>query len=357
MSPSAESLAVVTEDLRRIAADLLKAVGVPKSNANLVADALVESDIENQPSHGVLLLPMFVERIAAGSVSATGEGRVVSDESTSIVIDAENALGHVTSNRAANLCAERARECGIAGVAVRNGFHFGTASRWARLLAQTHCVGIAMSNTRPLMPAPGGSERVVGNNPISIAVPTGNGDPIVADIALSAGAMMKIRLAAALGTSIPDGWAADKAGAPTNDPKEAIQGMLLPIGGAKGFALAAVIDLIAGGLSSGAIGDDVRPLYGDPRLPYRCSHFFLAIDISRFCPLEVFGAAVGRFADRVRHSRAAGDGNQKPRMPGDRVAAARSAQSHRCHVEKSTLGAVVALAQRHNVSIPASLLR
>ena len=174
--------------------------------------------MEDQSSHGMLLLPMYVDRIVGGSVAPAAAGRIVSDTPTSIVIDAENALGQVTSETAVGLCIARARAHGMAAVAVRNGFHFGTAGRWARRIAEAGHLAMVMSNTRPLMPAPGGAERVVGNNPLAIAVPSASGNPIVADVALSAGAMMKIRSAEASGEAIPDGWATDADGRPTTDP-------------------------------------------------------------------------------------------------------------------------------------------
>src|SRR5262249_51465839 len=157
------------------------------------------------------------------------------------------------------------------------GFHFGTAGRYARMIAEHNCVGIVLSNTRPLMPAPGGAEAMVGNNPIAIALPSAGEFPVETDIALSATAMGKIRLAAAAGQRIPRCWAGEAEGRPTADAATAIKGMLLPAAGPKGFGLAFVIDLLCGGLSDGAVGADVRPLYGDPAEPYRCAHFFLAI--------------------------------------------------------------------------------
>ena len=354
MSGSSDTVPVAVADLRRLVADVLAAVDAPPHHATLVVDGLVEADIEDQSSHGVLLLPMYVDRIIAGSVVPAGEGRVVSDTPTSVVIDAENALGQVTSEKAVSLCIARARMHGMAGVAVRNGFHFGTASRWARRIAQAGAVGIVMSNTRPLMPAPGAAERVVGNNPVAIAVPAASGNPIVADVAFSAGAMMKIRFAEANGEQIPYGWATDAEGTATTDPTKAINGMLLPAGGAKGFALAALIDLIAGGLSSGAIGEEVRPLYGDPKLPYRCAHFFLAIDIGRFRPRDEFAAAAEALASRVRASRPAPDGSAV-RMPGDRAVAARVAHAECCPLARSTLDSLTKLAGRLNARVPAGL--
>src|SRR4051794_40000020 len=283
MSAEPDQTAVVRVDrLRAFIVDMLQAAGVPPGGARSVADGLIAADVEGLPSHGLMLLTMYLDRIGGGSVSPAGEGRIVSDSGGSIVIDAENGLGQVTSERAVALAVERARQHGIAAVAVRNAFHFGAAGRWARTMAEEGCVGIALSNTRPLMPAPGGAERVVGNNPIAIAVPAAGAPPVVVDLALSAGVMGRIRLAEANGEALPEGWASDAEGVPTTDPAQAIRGMLLPAGGPKGFALAAMIDILCGGLSSGAIGNEVRPLYGDPTQPYCCSHFFLAIDIARF---------------------------------------------------------------------------
>jgi LDH2 family malate/lactate/ureidoglycolate dehydrogenase len=349
-----ESPALPVESLRILTIDLLKAAGVPPRAARSVADGLIAADIEGQPSHGLMLLTMYLDRLQGGSISANSEGRIISNHGGSIVIDAENALGQVTSERAVALAIARARQHGIAAAAVRNGFHFGAAGRWARMIAEQGCVGVALSNTRPLMPAPGGAERVVGNNPVAIAVPAAGSHPIVVDLALSAGVMGKIRLAEANGESIPQDWASDADGIPTTDPAQAIRGMLLPAGGPKGFALAAMIDILCGGLSAGAIGNEVRPLYGDPALPYRCAHFFLAIDIARFRPLDEFAAAATQFADGIRHSRRAA-GITAIRMPGDRAETMRAQNAQSCPLARSTLEALLQRAGELGVSPPASL--
>ena len=212
------------------------------------------------------------------------------------MLDAENALGQITSQQAVDILRQRVPEHGIAAVAVRNGFHFGTAGRWALMLAGHGSIGVAMSNTRPLMPAPGGAERVVGNNPIAIAMPSESGPPVLLDMATSASAMGKIRLAQAAGEHMPQGWATDASGRPTTDPAEAIKGMLLPAAGPKGFGLAFMIDLFCGGLSSGAIAGEVKPLYANAAEPYGCAHFFLGIDVQRFCDPARLKARVSGFA-------------------------------------------------------------
>ena len=262
-SADAAPVAIEAQRLVSAVADIFKAVGIAAGDAQVVAGDLVAADLEGIASHGVMLLPMYVERIVKGSVSARSGGEVVSDRGGAIVIDAGHALGQLTARQAVGLVVARAREIGIAVAVVRDGFHFGTAGRFARMIAEHNCIGIVLSSTRPLMPAPGGAEAMVGNNPIAVALPSTGEFPVEADMALSATAMGKIRLAAAAGQRIPEDWAIDAEGRPTTDPAAAIKGMLLPAAGPKGFGLAFVIDLLCGGLSDGAIGAEVRPLYGD----------------------------------------------------------------------------------------------
>jgi LDH2 family malate/lactate/ureidoglycolate dehydrogenase len=337
-------------DMADFAAQLLVATGTPTAFARTVADALVDADVEGLASHGTMLLPMYLDRIVAGSVIPTTEGRMVSDTGTQVVIDADNGLGQIVAEKAIGIAIERARKHGLAAVAVRNAFHFGAAGRFARSMALQGCAGIVMANTRPLLPAPGGAERVVGNNPIAIAVPTA-AEPIVLDLALSAGAMGKIRLAESQGQTIPPGWASTSDGIPTVDPSEAIKGMLLPAAGPKGFGLAVMIDLLAGGLSSGAIGDAVQPLYGDLSKPYGCSNLFIAINIEGFRPLTEFEQDASRFADKVRSSRRAREATDI-RMPGDRAARAHRDSKGTVAIAAATLASLRASAQRLNIAVP-----
>jgi LDH2 family malate/lactate/ureidoglycolate dehydrogenase len=349
-------VAVDAQRLISAVGDILTAVGIAAADARLVAADLVAADLEGIASHGVMLLPMYVERIDKGSVSRASAGQVVSDRGGAIVIDAGNALGQLTSRQAIKLAVERAREIGLAAVAVRNGFHFGTAGRYARMMAEQNCVGVVLSNTRPLMPAPGGAEALVGNNPVAIALPSAGEFPAEADMALSATAMGKIRLAAAAGARIPGDWAVDSEGRPTSDPAAAIKGMLLPAAGPKGFGLAFVIDLLCGGLSDGAVGAEVHPLYGDPAEPYRCAHFFLAIDAGHFPPGERFAERVRDQAMRVSASKR-GAGVERVYAPGELVWATRQASDGVCRLEAATVRSLLETAARVGVAdLEASLL-
>src|SRR5262249_8515300 len=286
-------------------ARLFVAAGIPQQAARAAADALVDADLDGVPSHGVMLMDMYLDRIRRRSVSAEEKAVVVSDKDAAVVLDARNALGQLTADQAIGMAVERARRHGVGIVAVRHGFHFGTARRYAVTATQADCVGIVMCNTRPLMPAPGGAERVVGNNPIAIAVPSDGPIPIVLDMATSEAAMGKIRLAEKAGQAIPVTWAAKADGSPTTSATEAIAGMLLPSGGPKGFGLSFLIDLLCGLLSGGGSGAGVQPLYGDPAVPYDCSHLFIAIDIAHFGDPATIRAVAGAAAERVRSGKRA----------------------------------------------------
>jgi LDH2 family malate/lactate/ureidoglycolate dehydrogenase len=334
--------------LTAFVAEVLMRLGVPAAGARTTAQALVAADLDGVPSHGVMLVPMYVDRLVAGSVATAGAASVVRDDGASLVLDAGNALGQITSRQAVDLLTERTRAHGLASVAVRNAFHFGAAGFWAHALADAGLIGVAMCNTRPLMPAPGGAERVVGNNPLAIALPSAGGEPLVLDMALSATAMGRIRLAESAGEAIPAGWAVDGEGRPTTDPATAIKGMLLPAAGPKGFGLALMIDLVCGGLSGGAIGGEVKPLYGDPAVPYGCAHLFLAIAPAKFGVEGEFAGRVAALAQSVRTSKPA-PGVERVQAPGDPERARRAANAGTCPLPADVLEKLVAVGSRLGV--------
>lgn len=284
--------------LRSAVGAVFVAEGYSPNAAGIVAANLVDADLAGVPSHGVMLLPMYIDRIRAGSVSRFEEGEVIADAGAIAVLDGRHALGQLTGVQAMSLAVERARQLGVGAVAVRHAFHFGRAASFAIAAADQGCIGIAMSNTRPLMPAIGGTDAVVGNNPMAIAAP-GRDHSVVLDMAMSQTALGKIRLAAAEGRSIPDDWATDAQGLPTTDAAAAIAGLLLPAAGAKGFGLALVIDILTGVLSGGAFGSQVAGLYRDTSQPNDCAHFFLALDTRAFAPDGEFPARLDALAEQV----------------------------------------------------------
>ncbi len=301
------NLTVEARALTDFVSELFVASGISETSARTVAASLVQSDLEGLHSHGVMLVEMYLDRIRGGSVSALDQGEVVSDNGACVVIDAKNALGQVVAEQAMDIAIDRAKNTGMGVTAVRNGFHFGATRTYTNQAANAGCIGIAMCNTRPLMPAPGGATRVVGNNPLAISLPCRDAEPLALDMAMSEAAMGKIRMAAKLGQPIPQTWAADSTGAPTTDPKAAIEGMLLPTAGHKGYGLALIINLMCSLLSGGAGGAAVKPLYGDPSEPYASAQLFMAIDIAHFLDPAVFQDLAQQAIDDIRNG---------PRAPG-----------------------------------------
>ena len=334
---------VSAASLSEFVARLFSAAGLSSAAAATVARGLVEADLEGLPSHGVMLVDMYIGRLLKGSVSSNESASVISERQGAVVLDAGHALGQLTGIRAMTIAVDKARRFAAGVVSVRHGFHFGTAGRYARQAAEAGCIGIAMCNTRPLMPAPGGAERVVGNNPIAIAVPTDGAIPIVLDMATSEAAMGKIRMAEKANEAIPPTWAVTAQGEPTTNPSEAIEGMLLPSGGAKGFGLSFLIDLMCGLLSQGATGSQVHPLYGDFNVPYDCSHLFIAIDVAHFCDAGWFRQQTAAAAEGIRSGRRA-PGVEQLFTPGEPEWRRRQGAGGKIHMQPSVVAMLTRLA-------------
>jgi LDH2 family malate/lactate/ureidoglycolate dehydrogenase len=346
---------VPVDGLRRTVGAVFRAVGFSEAASSTVAEALVDADMRGVASHGSMLVPMYVDRVRAGSVSRRERAEVVVDLGAMAVLDAGHALGQLTGDQAMGIAVAKAKSFGVGVVAVRNAFHFGGAFRYVEAAAREGCVGLAAANTRPLMPAVGGAAPVVGNNPLAVGVPMPDGPPVVLDMALSEAALGKIRIAAAEGREIPSTWASDADGRPTTDPRAALGGMLLPAAGHKGFALALVVDVLTGVLSGGGFGQAVQGLYSDVTVPNNCAHFFLAVDVAAFGDPADFAERMSRLAAEVTGSPTA-PGVERLYLPGQIEAENhRAALAGGVRVEDSVLEALRRTADEVGAVLPDSL--
>ncbi|MGM4905469.1 Ldh family oxidoreductase [Tardiphaga sp. 866_E4_N2_1] len=322
-------------------ADLFERAGLPLPASRQIACALVDADVAGLPSHGLSQADMYIRRLRLGSVSSAVKPIVVESRAAMAVLDAQGMFGHLAGDAAIQIAIERSKETGVGVVAVRNSFHFGAAARYIRQASARDCIGIAMCNTKPMMPAPGGLEKLVGNNPLSIALPVSDGPEFVLDMALSEAALGKIRVYEREGNPLPPTWAVDRNGEPTTDAKAAIDGMLLPSGGAKGFGLSLAINLMCSLLSQGPGGDEVAPLYGDLSKPFLCSLLFLAIDIEHFRSTEDFRNEASAELAKIRASRA----QAPPRTPGERSWTKRQGDDGRIDIPRALSTTLNALAE------------
>ena len=267
------------EPLTDFAAAVLEAEGVPAGDARLVARCLVEAQLWGHPSHGLLRLSWYVARIRSGVVDPAAKPETVADLGALAVLDGREGLGHVLAASAADEAVRRAREHGAGVVAVRNSNHFGMAAHFTRMIAEQGCVGILTTNGSPAMAPWGGKEKAVGANPWSIAAPAGRHGVTVMDIANVNAARGKIYAARERGATIPASWALDAEGRPTTDPAAAIEGVILPMGGHKGYAISFMMDVLSGVLTGSSFATGVSgPQQAERRSG--CGHLVLAIDVA-----------------------------------------------------------------------------
>ena len=245
------------EELSRFCVDVFVKVGVPRGDAEVVADHLVTASLRGVDSHGVVRIPFYVEGIKKSLVVARPSIRVLRESPVSALVDGGGGLGVVVAARATSMALEKARRSGVGFVAVRNLGHVGMLAYYTMRIAREGMVGFAVANGPALVAPWGGAERVFGTNPLSYAFPRRSGGAIVLDIATSAMASFRIRLAAMRGERIPEGVALDKEGNPTTDPGEALEGVLLPFGAHKGYGFSLLAELVAVAIAGGLTSKEV----------------------------------------------------------------------------------------------------
>src|SRR5689334_9645632 len=287
------------ERLRDFATAVYAGQGVPDSDAQLVADTLVQADLWGHQSHGVLRLGWYLERLQHGVMTPVTTPELVVDAGAIAVLDGHAGVGQVLAMRATHEAIQRARAHGIGAVAVRNSNHFGTCMYYTRRVAAAGCVAMLTSNGGPAMAPWGGRKKIIGTNPWSVAAPAGAHPPFVMDMANTGVARGKIYLARQKRQPIPLGWAINAAGQPTTDPQEAIDGIILPMAEHKGYAIAAVVDLLSGVLTGSGFLSAVHSPYKTAEKS-NCGHLMIAMNVEAFQPLAQFNASMEKFAAEIK---------------------------------------------------------
>jgi LDH2 family malate/lactate/ureidoglycolate dehydrogenase len=315
MAETTRGARVDWEALRNFCEEVLGAAGVPEKDARIVAASLVDADLAGMKSHGVTRLNDYLLRMEQGLMTPTTKIDLVRETPATALLDANDGWGQVASERAVELVVEKAREVGSAWVGVRNSNHNGTAAYWTMMIAREDMVGICSMNTSPVMAAHGSRRPTLGTNPLSIAVPSSSGRPVVLDMATSNQARGKIILAAKNNDAIPEGWAITSEGLPTTDAKEALKGSVLPLGGPKGSGLAIMLDILTGVLTGAEFGAQMPRMYDDPQ-PQRVGHLFSAISVEAFMPMAEFLLRMDQKERETREGPPA-PGFERVSMPGD----------------------------------------
>lgn len=273
--------------------------GVPEADARLIADTLVQADLWGHQSHGVLRLGWYLDRLRNKVMKPVTTPEFVVDAGALAVIDGHDGVGHVLTKLAADEAIRRARQHGIAAVGVRMSNHFGTCMYYTLHGARQGCVMMLASNGGPAMAPWGGRKKIVGTNPWSIAAPAGRHAPFVVDMANTGVARGKIYLARNRQQPIPEGWAITADGAPTTDPQAAIDGIILPMAGHKGYAIAAMVDMLSGVLTGSGFLSAVHSPYKTAEKS-NCGHFMMAVNIEAMQPLAAFNARMEQWVAELK---------------------------------------------------------
>ncbi len=272
------SVRVSAQVLRPFVTALFEAAGCPRDDAETVAHCLVQTNLWGIDSHGVIRAGKYLERIRSGAVNARPQIESAKAAPGLHVIDADNALGFVGASAGMARAIDLARETNLAAVGVIGSNHCGATALYARMALEHDMIGIAMSNVAPNMVMTGGSEPITGNNPVAVAVPTFGEFPFVLDISLSAVAGGKLLVAAKNGEEIPLGWATDKDGRPTTDPKAGFDGYLMPLGGHKGYGLSLLVDILSGVITGGSFQHALKSMYRYPEDPSDTAHLMIVLN-------------------------------------------------------------------------------
>ncbi|MDB5084579.1 MAG: malate dehydrogenase [Bacilli bacterium] len=304
------------ENLQQFCANVFVSLGLPSGDADVAANSLIRSELEGAGSHGISRLAIYSKRLREGRIASTPKMSMETFGSV-IKVDGGNGLGQVVAYHTLQAAMPLAKKYGLAGAFIKNSNHFGTAAYFCQIACQEKMVLIAMTNSPPGIPPWGGKRAYFGTNPIAFGFPVRQEPPVIVDMSSSVVARGKIILAAKLGQSIPFGWAIDEEGRETTDPSAALRGAVLPLGGAKGYALAMAIEVVCGVLSGAAFGPHVNNLYNDQDPAANVGHFFLVLDIEKWMNLDDYFLRMDQFLQEVKETPIAKD-FEEILYPGER---------------------------------------
>ncbi len=312
-----ETFVVDPGQLKEWVVEAYQAAGFAPDVSDVSADVLVRTDTRGVHTHGVRFVPTYIKMSRAGAIKTDANPRVIRNRGAAAVIDADAAMGMHAGYMATSLAIEKAStaDLGMAMVLVRNSNHWGASGYYARMCADAGLIGVAVSNSPPVMAPTGGRSNTIGNEPTAYAIPGPDADStLMLDIALSATAQTRVRMAADMGTTIPDGWILDSEGRPSTNPADIEKGTLLPAAGYKGYGLAVLMETLTAVLSgAGMLAECNYGAFraGGPAHPSNTGHTVIAFDVEAFMPRDEFDARLATLRGAIRDS---------PKAPGvDRI--------------------------------------
>lgn len=302
---------IALADLQSLSERALARAGAGPEMAAATARGLVYAEARGLAGHGASRIPQYAKHLANGRADGAARPAIVREKGGAVLIDANCGLAYPACALAAEVAIRRARDFGVALAGVTNSHHFGVAAYHLESIAAADLVGLAFGNSPAAMPAAGGSRPIFGTNPIAAIFPRKSAAPLTIDLSLSEVARGNLMVAAREGRPIPLGWALDRDGRPTTDPRAGLEGSMLAMGGAKGAMLALVVELLVTTLTGAAIGFEANSFFVEEGNRPRLGQAFIAID-----PDALAGRAI--YAERIETVIAAMTAEPAVRLPGER---------------------------------------
>lgn len=316
------------KELEALCRSIFEKMGCPKADAQVITDVLLAAELHGLSSHGMLRVKDIYELWRAGRINVKPTPRVVYETPSTATVDGDGAIGIVAAHFAMNVAIEKSRQAGTGWVAVRNSNHFGIAGYYAEMALKHDMIGIAMTNANPLVAPTFSVSRLLGTNPLAVAIPAASQPPFVADFATTPIARGKLAIMGKKGEKAPLGYVQDKTGAPSTDPDILMQGgAIVPLGGDyehgshKGYCMGALIDIFSAVFSGANFGPFVPPQVAylpllDESVGEGLGHFFGAMRVDAFRPADEFKASMDRWIETFRAAKPA-EGHDRVYVPGD----------------------------------------
>jgi L-2-hydroxycarboxylate dehydrogenase (NAD+) len=317
-----------SEELAIILRQIFEGMGAPEPEAALIADVLLRAELRSIPSHGVMRVKDYYDLWKAGRLNLIPKPELVHETLTTAVVDGDNGMGMIPGVMAMELAIEKAKHAGTGWVAVRNSNHYGIAGYYSMMALEEDMIGISMTNANPLVAPTFSVSRLLGTNPLAVAIPAGEEPPFVADFASTPIARGKLAMMEKKGEDAPPGFVQDASGLPSTDPAIiTLGGAIVPLGGDrehgshKGYCLGAIIDILSAVLPGANFGPYVPPQvsYLQPRndMPGKgLGHFFGAMRIDAFQQAEDFKRMMDLWIRTFRSATPA-TGQERVYIPGD----------------------------------------
>lgn len=323
--PPETSIVVPSEDVRAIIVHVLSRLGANERESSIQADVLTEADLRGHHSHGLQRLPVLATRIKKRLIQVNVDPEYVWTADSVLSVDGKDGLGPFVAESALERASSVLGQRGIVAVSIRNSSHLGMIGYYCEKRAREGLICLAMTESEALVHPHGGTQALVGTNPIAVGVPN-EPSPFVFDMATSTSAIGKIYASKHRGEPIPQGWAIDAEGNPTTNPDDALKGSLTPAAGAKGYGLGISIGILAGLLPGGEIG---RLVLGTLDTEFRCTKgdFFLLLNPTAFAGGPALARRVADYLNELRHS-SPQKGFRSVIVPGDRARKLREERMH-----------------------------